>query len=124
MWRVYNLHHTSVFTYSHANTPLGQSERAYYLSYFIKYINKFKHIAKKTFGFFLLCFKGFRFNKLEIDFLIGGRELGHPSRYQPRPTGLNFGEQTGTGVFPLVIAAPTNMIAVTTQCWIGLWSAE
>ena len=33
MWRVYNLHHTSVFTYSHANTPLGQSDRAYYLMY-------------------------------------------------------------------------------------------
>ena len=32
--------------------------------------------------------------------------VGHPSRYQPRPTGLNFGEQTGTGVFPLVIAVP------------------
>ena len=31
---------------------------------------------------------------------------GHPSRYQRRPTGLNFGEQTGTGVFPLVIAVP------------------
>ena len=31
---------------------------------------------------------------------------GHPSRYQPRPTGLNFAEQTGTGVFPLVIAVP------------------
>ena len=29
---------------------------------------------------------------------------GHPSRHQPRPTGLNFGEQTGTGVFPLVMA--------------------
>ena len=29
---------------------------------------------------------------------------GQPSRYQPRPTGLNFGEQTGTGVFPLAIA--------------------
>ena len=28
---------TTMFTYSHANTPLGQSERAYYLSYFIKY---------------------------------------------------------------------------------------
>ena len=29
--------------------------------------------------------------------------VGHSSRYQPRPTGLNFGEQTtGTGVFPLV----------------------
>ena len=24
-----------MFTYSHANTPLGQSERAYYLSYFM-----------------------------------------------------------------------------------------
>ena len=33
---------------------------------------------------------------------------GHPSRYQPRPTGLNFDEQTGTGVFPLVIAVPRN----------------
>ena len=31
---------------------------------------------------------------------------GHPSRYQPHPTGLNFDEQTGTGVFPLVIAVP------------------
>ena len=29
---------------------------------------------------------------------------GHPSRYQPCPTELNFGEQTGTGVFPVVIA--------------------
>ena len=28
-----------MFTYSSANTPLGQSERAYYLSYFIK-VNK------------------------------------------------------------------------------------
>ena len=27
---------TTIFTYSHANTPLGQSERAFYLSYFIK----------------------------------------------------------------------------------------
>ena len=36
---------------------------------------------------------------------------GHLSRYQPRPTGLNVGEQTGTGVFPLVIAVPaTNLI--------------
>ena len=26
---------TTMFTYSHANTPLGQSERAHYLSYFI-----------------------------------------------------------------------------------------
>ena len=38
---------------------------------------------------------------------------GHPSRYQPCPTGLNFGEQTGTGVFPLVIAVPSNINALT-----------
>ena len=30
------LRHTTMFTYSHANTPLGQLERVYYLSYFIK----------------------------------------------------------------------------------------
>ena len=30
----------------------------------------------------------------------------HPSRYQPRPTGLNFGEQTETRDFPLVIVVP------------------
>ena len=30
----------------------------------------------------------------------------YPSRYQPRPNGLNFGEQTGSVVFPLVIAVP------------------
>ena len=30
-----NLTPTTMFTYSHANTPLGQSERAYYLSHFI-----------------------------------------------------------------------------------------
>ena len=28
---------TTMFTYSHANTALGQSERAYYLSYFINF---------------------------------------------------------------------------------------
>ena len=27
---------TTMVTYSHASMPLGQSERAYYLSYFIK----------------------------------------------------------------------------------------
>ena len=30
-----------MFTYSHANTPLGQSERAYYLSYFIANFSAF-----------------------------------------------------------------------------------
>ena len=30
-----SLRHTAVFTYSHASTPLGQSERTYYLRYFI-----------------------------------------------------------------------------------------
>ena len=30
-----NFRHATMFTYSHASTPLGQSERAYYLTYFI-----------------------------------------------------------------------------------------
>ena len=30
-------HVTIMFTYSHVNTPLSQSERAYYLIYYIKY---------------------------------------------------------------------------------------
>ena len=30
-----SLRYTTMFTYSHASTPLGQSERVYYLSYFI-----------------------------------------------------------------------------------------
>ena len=38
---------------------------------------------------------------------------GHPSRYQPHPTGLNFREQTGTGVFPLVIAVPQNRSVIS-----------
>ena len=29
------LHHTTMFTHSHATTPLRQSESTYYLSYFI-----------------------------------------------------------------------------------------
>ena len=29
---------------------------------------------------------------------------GHPSRCYPHPTGLNFGYQARTGVFPLVTA--------------------
>ena len=31
----HHLDATTMFTYSHANTPLVQSERTYYLSYFI-----------------------------------------------------------------------------------------
>ena len=49
---------------------------------------------------------------------------GHPSRYQPRPTGLNFSEQTGTGIFPLVTAVPlqeyfisrSNVTAFSSSC--------
>ena len=42
-----------MFTYSHANTPLGQSERAYYLSYFIKSYNRYPVIVNNLFGIFL-----------------------------------------------------------------------
>ena len=48
-------------------------------------------------GYASLISQGVQHEELYLD--------GHPSRYQPRPTGLNFGEQTGIGVFPLVIAA-------------------
>ena len=30
---------STMFTYSHANTPLSQSERVYYLTYFISKLN-------------------------------------------------------------------------------------
>ena len=45
------LRHTTMLTYSDANTPLGQSERAYYLSYFII---KYRIIFKVL----LLVYKG------------------------------------------------------------------
>ena len=35
---------TTMFTYFHANTPLGQSERAYYLSYFIILYNNIEDV--------------------------------------------------------------------------------
>ena len=38
---------TTVFTYSHLNMPLGQSERAYYLSYFIKSCCSLKKIYEE-----------------------------------------------------------------------------
>ena len=31
---------TTMVTYSHASTPLGQSERLYYLSYFVKNVGE------------------------------------------------------------------------------------
>ena len=37
---------TTMVTYSHASTPLGQSERAYYLGYFIKKIQTQKKNLK------------------------------------------------------------------------------
>ena len=40
---------TTMFTYSHANTPLSQSERAYHFSYFIKNVF-FSLVAGKVEG--------------------------------------------------------------------------
>ena len=55
-----SLCHTTELTYSHATTPLGQSERSFYLSYFIKYINftfltQRSVLRPKSFYRFLLC---------------------------------------------------------------------
>ena len=45
-----SLRHTTVFTYSHANMPPGQSEHVYYLSSFIKLIgNNLEIIGFKRF---------------------------------------------------------------------------
>ena len=53
---------TTMFTYSLANTPLGQSERAYYLNYFINWNSNLKlRNAKRTktnistLDFYILC---------------------------------------------------------------------
>ena len=43
-----SLRHTTMFTYSNASTPLGQLERAYYLSYSIKKNNWFLVLAVHT----------------------------------------------------------------------------
>ena len=43
---------TTMFTYSHGNTPLGQSERAYHLSYFINHYG-FRGIINNWFESFL-----------------------------------------------------------------------
>ena len=40
---------TTMFTYSHANTSLGQSERAYYLSYFINVLGQSNFYPYKLF---------------------------------------------------------------------------
>ena len=48
-----HIDHTTMFTYSHANTPLSQSERAYYLSYFIKSYNRYPVIVNNLCGIFL-----------------------------------------------------------------------
>ena len=47
---------TTMFTYSHPNTPLGLSERAYYLSYFIiKHIDLYRFLSLKFQNKFQKC---------------------------------------------------------------------
>ena len=41
---------TTMFTYSHANTPLDQSGRAYYLSYFINMVYTYGGISMTKFN--------------------------------------------------------------------------
>ena len=43
---------TTMFTYSHANITLAQSERAYYHSYFI---NAYVGLCKAMYGYVELC---------------------------------------------------------------------
>ena len=61
-----SLRHTTMFTYSHATTPLGQSERAYYFSYFIKLFSKRQELCfsdatfKYCFTWWAYCFVGWK----------------------------------------------------------------
>ena len=61
-----SLRHATMFTYSHANTPLGQSERAYYFSYFIKLFSKRQELCfsdatfKYCFSWWAYCFVGWK----------------------------------------------------------------
>ena len=50
---------TTMFTYSHTNTPLEQSERAYYLSYFIKINNSNNNKNSNNNDIFNSCIKKF-----------------------------------------------------------------
>ena len=56
------------------------------------------------FGWFRVVLGGFGWFRVLVttisEAVTWSLGFGHPSRYQPRSTGLNFGEQTGTGVFP------------------------
>ena len=58
---------TTMFTYSHANTALGQSERAYYLSYFIN-----RYVSPQRVGFFAPFWSenGYRFCPFWSDFRV------------------------------------------------------
>ena len=50
---------TTMVTYSHATTPLGQSERAYYLSYFItiniNYYEDHRNVSKEITFLLKVC---------------------------------------------------------------------
>ena len=59
------LRHTAMFTYSHANTPLGQSGRAYYLSYFIK-TNKTLCLSCDLYGFGITLIAKIRLHKDQL----------------------------------------------------------
>ena len=56
---------TTMFTYSHANTALGQSERAYYLSYFISI-----YLCQKENFKILVLEKGFQIFLLFLDLVL------------------------------------------------------
>ena len=60
-----------MFTYSHANTPLGQSERVYYLSYFIK-VNIWKNHPDATRSLALTTITGMESNSLRFTVTVSG----------------------------------------------------
>ena len=82
-----------MFTYSHANTPLGQSERAYYLSYFISYYNSRQQYAyyklrQRLLQFTIACLLQFSTTVITIyDFYYN---LRHITVYDRRHVTFSF----------------------------------
>ena len=87
---------TTMFTYSQANTPLGQSERAYYLSYFISYYNSRQQYAyyklrQRLLQFTIACLLQFSTTVITIyDFHYN---LRHITNYDRTPFQLKFQTQ-------------------------------
>ena len=101
-----------MFTYSHANTPLGQSERAYYLSYFINIYSVYIYLHIYLLGYL----KGSNAAAYSVDSDIFYAVIHLPARSK---TYLNLQVVSNHGVLPKVrfkSTFPTSNDILSEQC--------